>query len=202
MLNMASKYGSLTSLAMDDVPQISVDDIFSAYHLLFTSADRIQHDICACLENSTRSMLISSNRNDILTSIDLSYCLTNLVLSSGFGSLVFLRLSCLGKFIPLFVDIFEHQTTVVNDPELLLLCILYIIEQWLQAVLYIPTKLTTFELCRRQKPNENADDDDTNLQLCKAVKQLELLQGNNVKLDDFLSSKLPNEGQELQVNDY
>ncbi|CAF1559163.1 unnamed protein product, partial [Adineta steineri] len=35
-LHALSKYGSLTSLPIDDLPQLSLDDIFSAYHLLLT----------------------------------------------------------------------------------------------------------------------------------------------------------------------
>ncbi|CAF5158296.1 unnamed protein product, partial [Rotaria sp. Silwood1] len=33
---------------------------------------------------------------------------------------------------------------------------------------------------------------------CKGIKQLELLQGTNIKLDDFLPSSLPNRRQNLQ----
>lgn len=203
-INMSSKYGSLTSLPIVDLPQLSLDDIFSAYHLLLTSSERVQHEICACLERTTQKILLSSDDNDILTSIQLSHYLTNLVLSSTFGSLTFLHLSCLTKFIPLFIDIFRQQTTIVNDPELLQLCILYIIEHWLQAVLYIPTKFNTFELCRRQKIVENnargeEEGVEKNFRLCKAIKQLELLQGTNINLDEFLPSTLPNQRQYLQV---
>ncbi|CAF3476090.1 unnamed protein product [Rotaria sp. Silwood1] len=207
-INMSKKYGSSTSLTIDDLPELSLDDIFSAYHLLLTSSERIQHEICSCLERTTRTILLAPNNNDILTSIQLSHCLTNLVLSSSFGSLTFLHLSCLTKFIPLFIDVFNQQTTVVNDPELLQLCILYIIEQWLQAILYIPTKFKTFELCRRQKvvtynegDEEQEEEDEKNFRLCKGIKQLELLQGTNIKLDDFLPSSLPNRRQNLQAND-
>lgn len=200
-MNISSKYGSLTSLPIDDLPQLSLDDIFSAYQLLLTSSDRVQHEICSCLERTTRTILLTSDRNDILTPIQLSHCLTNLVLSSSFGSLTFLHLSCLTKFLPLFIDIFQQQTTIVNDPELLQLCILYIIEQWLQAVLYLPTKLNTFELCRRQKlvQNYGGEEEEKNLRLCKAMKQLELLQGSNVDLNEFLPASLPNRRRGLQV---
>jgi hypothetical protein len=199
-LNISSKYGSLTSLPIDDLPQLSLDDIFSAYHLLLTSSDRVQHEICSCLERTTRTILISNDNHDILTPIQLSHCLTNLVLSSSFGSLTFLHLSCLTKFVPLFIDIFKQQTTIVNDPELLQLCFLYIIEQWLQAVLVLPTKLNTFELCRRQKSiHHYGEDEEKNFRLCKAMKQLELLQGSNVNLEEFLSSSLPNQTQDIQV---
>ncbi len=203
-MNISSKYGSLTSLPIDDLPQLSLDDIFSAYHLLLTSSDRVQHEICSCIERTTRTILITNENRDILTPIQLAHCLTNLVLSSSFGSLTFLRLSCLTKFLPLFIDIFKQQTTIVNDPELLQLCFLYIIEQWLQAVLVLPTKLHTFELCRRQKSIQNYRDEaeveeTKNSRLCKALKQLELLQGSNVNLEEFLSSSLPNQRQDLQV---
>jgi len=169
---------------------------------LLTSSDRVQHEICSCLERTTRSILLTSDNKDILTPIQLSHCLTNLVLSSSFGSLTFIHLSCLTKFIPLFIEIFKQQTTIVNDPELLQLCILYIIEQWLQAILYLPTKLNTFELCRRQKIVQNNGEDEQNFRLCKAIKQLELLQGTNVNLDDFLAPSLPNQRQDLQVQDF
>jgi hypothetical protein len=201
-MHISSKYGSLSSLPTDDLPQLSLDDIFSAYHLLFTSSERLQHETCTCLERTTRTMLLSSDNNDILTPIQLSHCLTNLVLSSTFGSMTFLHLSCLTRFIPLFIDIFQQQTTIVNDPELLQLCILYIIEQWLQAMLYIPTKLNTFELCRRQKTimhNGEIEDDKNNSRLCKAVQQLTLLQGTNINLDEFLSSSMPIRRADLQV---
>jgi len=198
-LNISSKYGSLTSLPIDDLPQLSLDDIFSAYQLLLISSDRIQHEICSCLERTTRTILLSSDNKDILTPIQLSHCLTNLVLSSSFGTLTFLHLSCLNKFLPLFIEIFKQQTTIVNDSELLQLCILYIIEQWLQAVLYLPTKLNTFELCRRQKLIYNNEEKEKNFRFCKAIKQLELLQGTNVNLDDFLPSSLLNQRQDLQV---
>ncbi|CAF1564139.1 unnamed protein product, partial [Adineta steineri] len=128
-LHALSKYGSLTSLPIDDLPQLSLDDIFSAYHLLLTSSERVQHDICASLERTTQTILLSSDNRDILTPIQLSHCLANLVLSSTFGSLTFLHISCLTKFIPLFINIFQQQTTIVNDPELLQLCILCIIER-------------------------------------------------------------------------
>jgi hypothetical protein len=196
-LNISSKYGSLTSLPIDDLPQLSLDNILSAYHLLLTSSDRVQHEICSCIERTTRTMLLSNDNRDILTPIQLSHCITNLVLSSSFGSLTFLHLSCLTKFIPLFIDIFKQQTTVVNDPELLQLCFLYIIEQWLQAALVLPMKLNTFELCRRQKSIENSREE--NSRLCKAMKQLELLQGSNVNLEEFLAPSLPNRGESLQV---
>jgi hypothetical protein len=169
---------------------------------LLTSSDRVQHEICSCLERTTRTILLSSDNKDILTPIQLSHCLTNLVLSSSFGSLTFLHLSCLTKFIPLFIEIFKQQTTVVNDPELLQLCILYIIEQWLQAILYIPTKLNTFELCRRQKNVQNNGEEEKKFRLCKAIKQLELLQGTNVNLDEFLAPSLPNQRQDLQVHGF
>ncbi|CAF2630558.1 unnamed protein product [Rotaria sp. Silwood2] len=207
-VNMSKKYGSLTSLAIDDLPELSLDDIFSAYHLLLTSSERVQHEICSCLERTTQTILLASNNEDILTSIQLSHCLTDLVLSSSFGSLTFLHISCLTKFIPLFIDVFKQQTTVVNDPELLELCILYIVEQWLQAILYIPTKLNTFELCRRQKvveynegEEEQEEEDEKNFRLCKGIKQLGLLQGTHINLDDFLPSSLPNRRQGLQAND-
>ncbi|CAF3863443.1 unnamed protein product [Adineta steineri] len=198
-LHALSKYGSLTSLPIDDLPQLSLDDIFSAYHLLLTSSERVQHDICASLERTTQTILLSSDNRDILTPIQLSHCLANLVLSSTFGSLTFLHISCLTKFIPLFINIFQQQTTIVNDPELLQLCILCIIERWLQTVLYLPTKFNTFELCRRQKAIGYPHEEIKNFQLCKAVKQLELLQGTNINLDEFLSPNLPNQQQNLQV---
>ena len=195
---MLSRYGSLTSLPTDDLPQLSLDDLFTAYQLLLTSSERIQHEICSCLERTTRTLLLSSDNNDIFTPIQLSHCLTNLVLSSSFGSFTFLHLSCLNKFLPLFIDIFKQQTTVVHDSELLQLCLLYIIEQWLQAVLYIPTKSNTFELCRRQQIRKNVYQ--KNLQLCKGIKQLELLQGTNINLEDFLPPTLPNyRRRDLQV---
>lgn len=197
--NLSKKYGSLTSLPIDDLPQISLDEIFSAYHLLFTTTDRNQHEICSCLERTTRTILRSSDNKDILTPIQLSHCLTNLVLSSTFGSLTFKHLSCLTKFLPLFIDIFKQQTTIVNDSELLQLCILYIIEQWLQAVLFIPTTLNTFELCRRQKLIYENGDEGKKIRFCKGVKQLELLQGTKVNLDEFLASSLPKPIQNLQV---
>ncbi|CAF2043567.1 unnamed protein product [Rotaria magnacalcarata] len=201
-ISMSKKYGSLTSLTNDDLPELSLEDVFSAYHLLLTSSNRVQHEICSCLERTTRALLTSLDKDDILTPIQLSHCLTNLVLSSTFSSLNFLHLSCITKFIPLFIDIFEQQTTVVNDPELLQLCILYIIEQWLQAVLYIPTTLNTFELCRRQKAiKSNEDEQGKQFQLCKAVTQLQLLQGTNINLDDFLPVKLPDGRGDIQVND-
>ncbi|UJR30925.1 hypothetical protein I4U23_018437 [Adineta vaga] len=199
-LYISSKYGSLTSLPIDDLPQLSLDDIFSAYHLLFTSSERVQHDICACLERTTQKLLTSPDNQDILTSIQLSRCLTNLVLSSSFGSLTFLHLSCLTKFIPLFIHIFQQQTTVVNEPELLQLCILRIIEQWLQSVLYIPTRLNTFEICRRQKLNY-INGEERDFQLCKGIKQLELLQGTNINLDEFLAPTLPNQRLNPQTID-
>ena len=195
-LNLSTKYGSLTSLPTDDLPQITIEEILTAYTLLFTSSDRVQHEICSCLERTTRSLLISSERNDILTPNQLVSCLTNLVLSSTYGSLTFLHYSCLNKFYFLFIQIFKQQTTIVNDSELLDLCILYIVEHWLQAVLFLPTKLNTFELCRRQK---TVSHDQENSSLCKAVKQLQLLQGSNVNLDEFLPSTLPIQRENLQV---
>lgn len=198
-LNLSKKYGSLTSLPMDDLPQISLDEIFTAYYLLLTSTDRVQHEICSCLERTTRTLLLTSDNKDILTPIQLSQCLTNLVLSSTFGSLTFLHLSCLTKFLPLFIDIFKQQTTIVNDPELLQLCILYIIEQWLQAMLFIPTKSNTFELCRRQILFSKNDDQTKPIGFCKAIKQLELLQGTKVNLDELLAPSLPNYNQDIQV---
>ncbi|CAF1670239.1 unnamed protein product, partial [Adineta ricciae] len=199
-LYISSKYGSLTSLPIDDLPQLSLDDIFSAYHLLLTSSERVQHEICACLERTTQNLLISSDNQDILTSVQLSHCLTNLLLSSSFGSLTFSHLSCLTKFLPLFIHIFQQQTTVVNDPELLQLCIVRIVEQWLQSVLFIPTRLNTFELCRRQKLDSIAEEE-RNFRLCKGIKQLELLQGTNINLDEFLASNLPNQHLNAQTID-
>ena len=203
-LRMSSKYGSLTSLPVEDLPQLSLEDIFSAYHLLFTSSDRVQHDICACLERTTRTILLSPENRDVLTPLQLSQCLTNFVLSSTFGSLTFLHLSCLTKFLHLFIEIFRQQTTIVNDPELLQLCFLYIIEQWLQAVSTLPTTVNTFELCRRQKTVHyyTGEDGPKNVRLCKAMKQLELLQGSNVNLDEFLASALPSHRQGMEVKNF
>lgn len=197
-LHMSSKYGSLTSLPIEDLPQLSLEDIFSAYHLLFTSSDRVQHDICSCLERTTRTILLAPDNRDVLTPTQLFHCLTNFVLSSTFGSLTFLHLSCLTKVLHLFIEIFKQQTSIVNDPELMQLCVLYIIEQWLQAVACLPTTLTTFELCRRQKTVQYYGGDE-NVRLCKAMKQLELLQGSNVNLDEFLSSGLPNYRHNFEV---
>lgn len=199
-IQMSKKYGSLTSLTGDDLPELTLDDVFSAFYQLLTTPDRAQHEICSCLERTTRTLLVSETKDDILTSIQLSNCLTNLVLSASFSSLNFLRLSCLTKFVPLFIEIFEQQTTIVNDPELLQLCILYILEQWLQAILYIPTTIHTFELYRRQKIMKYNQDDEGNIfELCKSVKQLQLLQGTNINLDDFLPNRLPNERDNTSV---
>ena len=109
------------------------------------------------------------------------------------------HISCLTKFIPLFLDIYCQQTTITNDPELLQLCILYIIEKWLQTILYIPTTPSTFELYRRQKRIDNREGNERNFRICKAIKQLELLQGTNVNLDDFLPLSVHNLQQHLQV---
>ncbi|CAF3699692.1 unnamed protein product [Rotaria sordida] len=208
-VNISKKYGSSTSLTIDDLPELPLDDIFSAYQLLLTSSERVQHEICSCLERTTRTILLSPNNEDVLTSIQLSHCLTNLALSSTFGSLTCLRISCLTRFIPLFIDVFKQQTTVVNDPELLQLCILYIIEQWLQAVLYMPTKLNTFELYRRQKviqynegeEKQEQEQDEMNFRICKGTQQLQLLQGTNINLDDFLPSSLSDRQHNFQAND-
>ncbi|CAF4948680.1 unnamed protein product, partial [Rotaria socialis] len=71
--------------------------------------------------------------------------------------------------------------------------------QWLQAVLYIPTTLNTFELCRRQKViKSNDDEQEHQFQLCKSVQQLQLLQGTNINLDDFLPVKLPDGRGDMQ----
>lgn len=180
---------------------ITLDELFSAYQLLFTSPNRLQHDHCLSLERTTKSLLLSTERPDLLTSEKLSHYLTNLLLSSSFGSLTFLHLSCLTNFIPLFIVIFQKQTTMGNDPDLFHLCLLYLMEQWLQAVLYLPTKPNTFELCRRQRvvPDQNAEDDAPLFFLCKGIRQLELLQGTKVNLDEFLASAMPRRLQTGQV---
>ena len=201
-LTTLSKYGSLTSVAMEESAELSLDELFSAYQLLLTSSDRIQHGRCSCLERTTKSLLLSSAQQDLLAPVQFSQRLTDLVLSSSFGSLNFLHLSCLTKFIPLLMDIFQQQTTVINDPEVFHLCLLYIIEQWLQAVLHIPTRLNTFEVCRRQQQivhYQGEEDDQTQPRLCKAIKQLELLQGTKVNLDEFLASAMPSRRQNAQV---
>ena len=181
---------------------MTLDEILSAYHLLLTSTERSQHDMCACIERATRTLLQSPEHKDIFTPIHLSHCLTNLVLSASFGSLTFLHLSCLTKFIPLFIEIFQQQTTIVSDPELLQLCLLYIIEQWLQAVLHLPTRSSTFEVCRRQAIVQHQGDGggDQSVRLCKAIKQLALLQGANVNLDEFLLSPVPHRQPDFQVH--
>jgi len=46
---------------------------------------------------------------------------------------------------------------------------------------------------------EHGEEEEKNFRLCKAIKQLELLQGTNINLDEFLPSTLPNQGQHLQV---
>ena len=201
-LTTLSKYGSLTSLAMEESAELSMDELFSAYQLHLTSPDRIQHDRCACLERTTKSLLLSPDHQDLLAPIQLSQRLTDLVLSSSFGSMNFLHLSCLTKFVPLFMDIFQQQTTVVNDPEVFHLSLLYIIEQWLQAVLQMPTRLNTFELCRRQQIVQyqgGEEDNQIHHRLCKAIKQLELLQGTKINLDEFLASAMPSRRQNAQV---
>ena len=174
---------------------MTLDEILSAYYLLLTSTERTQHDICACIERATRTLLQSSEHRDIFTPIHLSRCLTNVVLSASFGSLTFLHLSCLTKFIPLLIEIFQQQTTIVSDPELLQLCLLYIIEQWLQAALHLPTRSSTFEVCRRQAIVQHQS-----VRLCKAIKQLELLQGANVNLDEFLLSPVPHRQHDSEVH--
>jgi hypothetical protein len=47
--------------------------------------------------------------------------------------------------------------------------------------------------------DHGGEEEEKNFQLCKAIKQLELLQGTNINLDEFLPSTLPNQGQHLQV---
>ena len=200
-LDRLSKYGSLTSLAMEQqTGEITLDELFFAYQLLFTSADRLQHDRCLSLERATKNLL-STNNSDLFTPAQISHHLTNLLLSSAFGSLTSLHLSCLAKFVPLFIEIFQKQSTMGNDPDLFHLCLLYLMEQWLQAVLYLPTKPSTFELCRRQRiVHDRTDENEAALfVLCKGVRQLELLQGTQVNLDEFLASTMPHRLRTGQV---
>ena len=68
-LNSLLKYGSLVSLAVDDLTDMTLDEILSGYHLLLTSTERSQHDICACIERATRTLLQSSEHKDIFTPI-------------------------------------------------------------------------------------------------------------------------------------
>lgn len=184
--------------------EITLDELFSAYQLLFTSVDRLQHDRCLSLERATKHFLLSTNRPDLLTPAQISHHLTNLLLSSSFGSLTSLHLSCLAKFVPLFIEIFQKQATMGSDPDLFHLCLLYLMEQWLQAVLYLPAKPSTFELCRRQRiVNDRMDDNEVALfVLCKGVRQLELLQGTKVNLDEFLASTMPHRLQTGQVKSF
>ena len=195
-----TKYPSLNSLADETTVTLTLNELFTAYQLLLTSPDRIRHDICSCLERMTQSLLLSSAEHNVLTLQQLSRCLSNLTLSSTFGSLNFLHQSCLAKFVPLFLNIFQQQTSLTDTPELVNLCFLLIIEQWLQSVSHIPSQVNTFELYRQRKPIAVIEDQtQPAVQLCKGVKQLELLQGTKINLDEFLATSLPNREQHRQV---
>lgn len=180
---------SLTLNPIDDEFHLTIGEILSAYELHFTSSERVQHELCLCLERTTKSLVLSS-KEDLFTLGQLSHFLNNLVLTSSFGSVNALHLTCLAKMLPLFTDLFEQQNKTIDRMELFNLSLLFIIEQWLQVVSHLPTQMTTFEIVRPRKL-EMASHIPTaeNILLCKATRQLELLQGAEVNVDEFLSSR-------------
>ncbi|CAF0987159.1 unnamed protein product, partial [Didymodactylos carnosus] len=189
--NRADSFVSLKSLNdLSPTSPVTIEDILSAHGLLHTRLVS-RHKICKRVNRMTYIGLSSYFRsfveqqqspslttNTVHKSIILfTRFLTNIISSASFGRVTFTHISCVASLLPSIFTSFQHANSL-HYSETVHFCILLIIENWLQSILYISTS-NEFQL-------ERISNNQREYIKILGTKQLQSLQGLNVDLTTFI----------------